>query len=381
MKRLISFQIHVLIISLLCLSVTALSKTRPKTKYWTTTHEILEIEENLIGKKANYKLLDKIIDEALDKIEIKCKYTKGEVLKIFQTIDDILGDNNFLYQRCTLFSDALTPRELDIEVLLEKGNKRRVKKATCRLGKKYCYSDCDTNSFIYLAIADVLKLPMSLVIAPRHAFVRFDTDSSGFNGINWETTSAEHFTNELYKTSLKIKDEDIKKGIYLRSLTRPELLGVAFINAGIHIYKIEKNDKEAVRAFSKGIYLAPTLAAGYINRALAYRELKKHDKAIKDFSKYINDFNNQNYYAFLKRGESWFDKSKETNPSKKQAKTECLENAISDYSTALSINPRSHYIYYKRSLAHLEKGDEENYKLDKKMSKKIMELEKAGTLY
>ncbi|MBS3158223.1 hypothetical protein J4206_02960, partial [Candidatus Woesearchaeota archaeon] len=107
-----------------------------------------EQQETGIVKPEHYILLDRIIEEAKDRINIKSNYTEAEAFEILKTIDDMLKNTfNFriaINKENFLFSHSLRDRRLD----------------------------CNTASLIYLSIAQSLGLPLSGVNAPRHMFVR-----------------------------------------------------------------------------------------------------------------------------------------------------------------------------------------------------------------
>ena len=56
--------------------------------------------------------------------------------------------------------------------------------------------DCDNTSFVYLSIADALKLPLAAVSAPDHLFVRLGLNNGRY--INWETTFAGEMIDNQY---------------------------------------------------------------------------------------------------------------------------------------------------------------------------------------
>src|SRR3989338_3971232 len=169
------------------------------SRYDTIGHRILDLEAELgVFTEPHKETLDMLIEEARKAIHVKGTYTREDAVGILRTINSVLQNNGFEEKHIdglNLFYEGLSSKKID----------------------------CDDTSFIYLSIADALKLPIAAVSAPQHLFVRFILNGEE---INWETTSAQELSNNSYvnQDRLKISPISIGKGVYLRNLTRQETM-------------------------------------------------------------------------------------------------------------------------------------------------------------
>jgi len=83
-------------------------------------------------------------------------------------------------------------------------------------------------------------------------------------------------------------------------------------------------------------------ADAYIDRGDSYRKKDLHDKAISDYSKAI-EINPKSATAYSMRGISY-------------RKKDLYDQAISDYTKAIEINPKLSYVYRNRGLSYSKKG-------------------------
>ncbi|MBI4374099.1 MAG: hypothetical protein HY542_04395, partial [Deltaproteobacteria bacterium] len=108
--------------------------------------------------------------------------------------------------------------------------------------------DCDSAALIVLAVAHEMGWPVSLVLAPHHAFVRWEETGLRFNMdlLNWGTS----LTDQEYVDRYSITDQSLQNGVYLRSLDRDGLLGFALYRRGVvRINRINRQgDDKMVRA-------------------------------------------------------------------------------------------------------------------------------------
>lgn len=92
-----------------------------------------------------------------------------------------------------------------------------------------------------------------------------------------------------------------------------------------------------------GTYDVRTLAIAYLNRGLEYFDKGYYDQAISDFSASI-DLDPRNADVYNNRGNGY------------QAKRD-FDRAISDFDTAISLNPRHALAYNNRGIARANKGE------------------------
>ncbi len=284
------------------------------SRYNTIGHQILDLEAELgVPIEPHKETLDRLIEEARARIQVKDAYTREDALGILSTINSILQNNGF------------EPQEEDPKEYLFHG------------GLRYKILDCDNTSFIYLSIAEALNLPLAAVNAPNHVFVRVILDGNGFN---WETTSAKERGDDYYRSRLNISDESIRNGVYLRDLTRQETMAIAYTGRGIawagkgNLDKVIKDCDEAIR-------LNPNYAEAYNNRGNAWYGKGSLDRAIEDYNEAVRI--NPNYAkAYHNRGNAWAGKGS-------------LDRAIEDYNEAVRLNPNYANAYHNRGVARHRK--------------------------
>ena len=223
----------------------------------TLAHEIIDLETEDIKKSASgtilnafeaKKNLDELIIEARNRIKIKNHYTKKDAISFLENIDEIIKEKGFTYKVNTLLTEGLQTKKID----------------------------CDNYSMIYLSIAEALGLPEKSLVAvkaPSHVFVRFNLDDGKY--INWETTTGFEASDDFYIEKGNISESAINKGIFLKSLTKKETLGITYFNKG-NAFKdqsnLEKGIKalkkleEAIKCYDKAIELNPELKWAYLEK-------------------------------------------------------------------------------------------------------------------
>ena len=137
---------------------------------------------------------------------------------------------------------------------------------------------CGSLPVLYVAIGRRLGYPLKIVKAPRHLFVRWDDPEGKLwhhpDRFNIEATGpGVHFLpDEHYRTwPHRIPDEDVRSGIFLRSLSRAEELA-EFMATRAYCLRSNQCYVNAVAALADAVRLAPN------NRhfAVSYRSLEMH---------------------------------------------------------------------------------------------------------
>lgn len=118
--------------------------------------------------------------------------------------------------------------------------------------------NCITMPILLLAIGQRLGLNITLAEAPLHVFLKF-TDRHG-KVWNLEATSGGGFTREIwYRRNLRMSDQAVSNGVYLRALSREESIAL------IASFLVE--DRLAKRDFEGAITISEILLRHYPNFA------------------------------------------------------------------------------------------------------------------
>ncbi len=224
-------------------------------RYETIAHEMLDIEREHVRSEESYLLLDDIISVARETLGTRTPLDQSErdiALMTLATIAKVIEAYGFEYQKNGLLATALASRKID----------------------------CDGYSFLYLSIGEVLGLPIKMVRAPAHTFVRWELKDG--THINWETTINAEKTDEYYLHKHKIaraaygisamRSLDVKKD-------REKILANAYVNCGVEWLK-RMRLKEAIERFEEAIYRDPFYEAPYYNKGLVYYHLDDMPQAI-----------------------------------------------------------------------------------------------------
>ena len=167
---------------------------------------------------------------------------------------------------------------------------------------------------VYLALAQLLEMPVSAVSVPNHMFVRFDDTHEE---INVELLQAgKTLDDDWYVRNHRIPATSVASGVFLRSLTEREYLGYIYANLGTiysksgafgsskvlyeaaldnapqlpYAYYNLGNDllhqslhRQALKAFDSALDLFPTDVMAMNNRGIAFCRLGKSRRARRDF--------------------------------------------------------------------------------------------------
>jgi tetratricopeptide (TPR) repeat protein len=347
-------------------------------KYNTVAHYVLNLESKLGTIDSDYKVLDDIINISINRINTKEEYSKLDALNILKTIDSILDEKGFKNKSTLLLNEGLKKKELD----------------------------CKNYSLIYLAIGEVLELPIYGVFVPEHMFIRWDK-----NGIhdplnnnllnegdfNWETLDAKVITNNYYINHLDISLDTINNKVFLDNLKREQIISLAYtniadyyrsegfidkaneyydkslefdtnnyraiFNKGDNLIHLKKYD-EAINCFNQSLKLELDNPLIYYNRGLAYQLKGDIDSAIKDYNSAIDLF------SFRKHDKKDLSKFY-FHRGIIQVKNQDIKDAINDFSLAIKYNPNNINAYLYRGELYKIIGDDKKSQKDINKFKKI----------
>jgi len=187
--------------------------------------------------------------------------------------------NRVIYEVATVWTPEMSPQkclEMAFTIMTStRINKQRIQTFAQGDDSLLCTNlarnvlDCDTGSFVILAVAHELGWPVSLVMAPKHAFITWENE--GYFDQN-------HYYSEpltSYQNATDIAPEAIAQGVYLRSLTTDELRGLYYNNRATYYLKRshsqtaltekEANDRDFEADIQRAIALFPKLEIAHHN--------------------------------------------------------------------------------------------------------------------
>ncbi|MFA4974410.1 MAG: tetratricopeptide repeat protein [bacterium] len=180
--------------------------------------------------------------------------------------------------------------------------------------------DCDTSSFVALAIAHELNWPVFLVPAPDHIFVRWDDGKED----RYNMDGGLSVDDPVYSVVYNISQDALDQGVYMQNMKPDDILSLFYSNRAA-----VKSDRgmyeDALKDNDKAIELNPNSAIDYNNRGDAKFRLKRYKEALADFEKALKLDPN---FA-----EAYYNRA---NTERKLGK---YKEAIKDRQRALELNP------------------------------------------
>lgn len=226
-------------------------------------HAILEIESRAGALPSDERILERVILSVVMKLKQeglapKERYSIGDAPEIFLAIQRHLRDGVKLKIAKTNDAQLYFLRAL-----------------------RDNYWDCDTLSFLYIAIGESLKLPIHAVVAPGHVFVRWEGVGWQYN---WDPRSGGSYSDRHYLVTNDIAKESVERGFFLTSLSRTETMGIVFFNLSYGI--VDKGTKEectrALPELVRAIALWPKNAYAYDLRSWCWLIQEEPKKALED---------------------------------------------------------------------------------------------------
>jgi Tfp pilus assembly protein PilF len=222
-------------------------KGEPKT----IAHDFLDMEKQFGADPRHYDYINSLINKAAAKITLKKDYSTEEAVMVFETIHVLLEKEGFIFKQNFLLGTGIDRREID----------------------------CDNYSALYTAISEVLKLPVIPACAPNHSFLRFNFNDGTY--LNWDPVDGKSHSDEYYVKKLNISEKSLQKGVYLKSLSRKEFIGLEYNNIGAYLF-VKKKFSDAVPFFDSAIEYYPKYSSAYHNRGSANYALNQSDLAFVD---------------------------------------------------------------------------------------------------
>ncbi|MCX7677987.1 MAG: tetratricopeptide repeat protein [Spirochaetes bacterium] len=281
----------------------------------TIAHDFLKLETELGANEHHLALLNSFLDRSKANVKHLPKYTtEQEAIETLRSIHSFIQNEGFTYKPNFLLFHGISTKQID----------------------------CDNLSALYMAIAETLRIPLIPVYAPNHSFLRIVFSDGSY--LNWEPLEGKIFTNEWYIKKFFISKDAIQNGVYLKSLSRKEFIGVQYNNIGSYLFS-QKKYSDAIAHFSMAISLYPQFSSAYHNRGCAYYATKRRELAFFDLLKACAlDPNNAATHNTL--ADMYFDKKD-------------FQNASRHYRAAIELDPENYVAYHNLGLLMKEIGKEE----------------------
>lgn len=276
-------------------------------------YDFLDLEKPFGSNKSHYACVDGLIKKAAARIPPAQSYTKERGIAALQTIDSLLKEEGFVFK-----NNLLICRGIDAKTI-----------------------DCDNYSALYVAIAEALKLPIVPVYAPNHSFVRLYCDDGTY--LDWESTQSRAVTDDYYVREMKIPESSIRKGVYMKTLSRREFIGVEYNNIGAYLMT-GKRFSDAVPYLTMAITFYPKFSSAYHNRGTAYYATRRMDAALRDLlaACELDPIRPETYNTM---GDVYFDMKN-------------YDKAVEQYRAAISLDPANSVPYYSIGLVMKAQGNE-----------------------
>ncbi|MFH0976622.1 MAG: tetratricopeptide repeat protein [Spirochaetota bacterium] len=295
----------------------------------TIAHDFLDLEKPFGAGTAHEEYIIKLINKAASKITVKNNYSTEEAVRTMGIIHSLLKEEGFVFKQNLLLNTGIDKKIID----------------------------CDNYSAFYTAISEVLHLPVIPVYAPNHSFVRFNFNDGSY--INWEPLEGKSYPDAYYVKKLNIAEKSIKQGVYLKSLSRKEFIGVEYNNIGAYLMSMKKFG-DAIPYFDEAVKLYPQFSSAYHNRGTSFYALKQIDKAFADLT-YADKLDPTQSSTQNTLGDICFDRKE-------------YMKAFDHYVESIKLDPHNYAPYYGLGLimknAGKNKEAEEWFKKSKEIKRK-----------
>lgn len=150
---------------------------------------------------------------------------------------------------------------------------------------------CASMPLLYLSVAQRLGYPVYPVTAPQHVFLRYEDPKLEMKNIE-ATNGGGYSPDDEYQATLQVSSDALDHGIYLRTLTYREFLGILIEQNGIY-WSMHGNNERGIEYLETAIKLNPRAADSIRSLGIAYKiESKKVKEPLSSAyaSKAINCF-------------------------------------------------------------------------------------------
>lgn len=283
----------------------------------TVAHEFIDLEKDFGAGEAEYSAVNSLINKAMVRVSFRKNSSTEDAVKTLLQIDALLKDEGFVFRQNYLLSSGIKNRNID----------------------------CDNYCTLYIAIAEVMKIPIVPVYAPNHSFLRFYFDDGSY--LNWEPTQACPLPDSFYIKELNISAKSLENGVYLKTLTRQEFVAVEYNNIGSHLL-LSKHYREALVYFTAALKFYPAFSSAWHNRGTAYYAMGHGREALADLQK-ANDLDPMRASTHNTMGDIYLDNKE-------------FDKAAAEFTASIKLNPADYVPY--NNMAYVMKMTGKNKEAD-----------------
>jgi hypothetical protein len=250
-------------------------------RYDTIAHRFLADEKEVSNVTVSmYAILDRLIDEADVVLKplpsgLSESEKKKFAIESLTAIDCLLLRHAFVYPGhglVGLLSDGLGPTVYTTahdrdELRTQQHNIRRSRFIDAFGSGPFYVMDCDIASYLYLAIAEIMKYPLHLVEIPRHNFIRWELGQGVY--VDFETMDGMETDDDYYKTRWFIPDAFVGRGGILKSMTVAETVAYHWATIAIS-WSWQLNVTRMIESYQKSLAIDFSHALALNNLAWFY---------------------------------------------------------------------------------------------------------------
>ncbi|MHA4811894.1 tetratricopeptide repeat protein [Flavitalea flava] len=280
----------------------------------TTTSLFITNDSDLLGaNRDEIRLCQDLLNSASQRIQRNfpeadfSKLSQPGAIAVLATIDSIFTEYRFLF-----YTDPKNPhfdfltfafRDLypSDRYLLMEHNLYREAYWTAHKGENCRLIDCDLYCFIYLGIAEMNGLPLTMIELPEHNFIRWNFEDGGH--INWEAIEGAYHPRDN-TLSCYYHLSNLNRSYYLRPWPITEVKSYYYTLRGV-TYDYNKkysNPAKAKRDYETAIRYSSNRAVTFNNMVWLYVVTPEFDAsfnfpvllAMTDSA--ISKINDRNYY-------------------------------------------------------------------------------------
>lgn len=279
----------------------------------TIAHLFLEMERSLGAKDSHRAYLDGLIERARMRIGTVSIGDTAGAAAVLKKIDALLRDEGFRFKSNYLLFRGIDSRSID----------------------------CDNYSALYVSIGESLGIPILPVYAPNHSFLRIYFEDGSY--MNWEATEGKSLPDAYFIEKLRVEGSSIRMGVYMKTLSRSEFIGVEYNNMGASLISAGRY-ADAVPYFDRAIRLYPVFSSAYHNRGSSRYAMGRLEAARDDLTEAIRlDPGRASTRNTL--GDVYFDRRE-------------YERAVEEYLESIRLDPCFYVPYVSIGLIMRARGDE-----------------------